>query len=282
MEQEAKFLDLVFSNNPSASTCIILLQRLEQEGDLKRAVQMGTKALGLFPDHVPLLKIMAGIYKKAGFIGLAEQTLNQAALRLDDLAGVYKSLALILVDQNRNEEALKVLRKYLAHFPDDREALKLEEDLKPVEKVEEKKEELLEEITGPVLGGDYIAAPEDLLEKEEGLEIIEEEPVGFQSAEEEPIVEEPATGAELATPTLAEIYFGQGQLQDAIQIYEQYLSSHPEDHNAARRLAELKALIEGESLETGEQFDIIVQRKQRAINILESWLSKIQELNRVQ
>lgn len=92
--------------------------------------------------------------------------------------------------------------------------------------------------------------------------------------------EEVKTSPNLATPTLAEIYYNQGEIQKAIKTYQEVLSRTPEDKASLRRLKELKrsayqtAPWDMASQETSEQ------KKRQIINTLEAWLNKIQEINR--
>jgi len=118
----------------------------------------------------------------------------------------------------------------------------------------------------------------DLLEKSE-------EPAETQEPESA-FPQEPPTLQDLATPTLAEIYFNQGQLQEAIEIYESVVARHPDDFEAARRLEELKAMVHmpQQPEQEIEQFALresLNDRKEKMIAVLASWLGKMQEMNRV-
>ena len=90
---------------------------------------------------------------------------------------------------------------------------------------------------------------------------------------------------ELATPTLAEIYFNQGQIKEAIEIYENVLSRHPDDFEAAKRLEELKAMVEPSTHEEHIPDQLhhekpVSTREQWLIGVLENWLGKVLEINR--
>ncbi len=281
MEQDNQFFDLLFDRSPSASTCLLLLEKFEKEGQLTKAIKLGTRALQLFPDDIHLMKFMAQAYQKAGFLGLAEQMLCAIASKLEELASTYKFIAEIYSEQHRNQEALMALEKYLALCPGDKDAEQLKKDLIGQEiSVEPREEGILEQIPEPQPEEEHLPVDEELLQPDEGGPAVEIPPAP-ETAPQEEQAEQPAAVTELATPTLAEIYFNQGQIQDAIQIYEQYLSSHPEDHSASRRLAEIKAISEADQIQEEQGPDIITAKRERTIAILESWLSKIQEMNRV-
>jgi hypothetical protein len=48
---------------------------------------------------------------------------------------------------------------------------------------------------------------------------------------------------DIATPTLAEVYVNQGQIVEALSIYERIVADNPEDHVSRRRVLELQAMI---------------------------------------
>jgi len=47
---------------------------------------------------------------------------------------------------------------------------------------------------------------------------------------------------EIVSPTIAELYFGQGHIDKAIDVYRRLLRGGPENEKARRRLLELEAL----------------------------------------
>jgi predicted Zn-dependent protease len=92
-------------------------------------------------------------------------------------------------------------------------------------------------------------------------------------------VSEPEVLVQLATPTLAEIYFKQGQIQEAIRTYEKVVARNPHDERLIQRLEELKGAAQGPS-ETQEATASPKDINQRMISVLEGWLSRIRELKR--
>jgi len=100
-----------------------------------------------------------------------------------------------------------------------------------------------------------------------------------EEAEEEII--EPDRLAHLATPTLAEIYFKQGQIQEAITTYEKVVARNPSDERSLLRLNELRMADQGPA-ETEEAFEGAPPKEinQRMISVLEGWLTRIRELHR--
>ncbi len=86
---------------------------------------------------------------------------------------------------------------------------------------------------------------------------------------------------QLATPTLAEIYFKQGQIEEAIRTYEKVLARNPHDERLIQRLNELKGTSQGSPEETGDAAVAgasPIEINQRMISVLEGWLTRIREL----
>jgi tetratricopeptide (TPR) repeat protein len=124
---------------------------------------------------------------------------------------------------------------------------------------------------------DSVVIPEDITRALE--EDMEEEVVA--DFHDEPVdLEEKDEFTELATTELAEIYYNQGLISEAIHTYELALQSNPDDKASRDRLAELKALDTGESVQQTGVDDIIRERKKRMITVLEEWMGRIQELSR--
>ena len=79
----------------------------------------------------------------------------------------------------------------------------------------------------------------------------------------------------LPTSTLAEIYYNQGALDEAIETYQQVLRDSPDDAKSKKRLKELM-----EIKKTGDQGKstegIVREQKVKFIGILERWLTAIE------
>jgi len=84
--------------------------------------------------------------------------------------------------------------------------------------------------------------------------------------------------SELATPTLAEIYFAQGNVKHAITAYESILTKNPDDQASMERLAQLKDILAKEK-QACIYSDQLKKRGQKLIIILEEWLTRIKEFN---
>jgi tetratricopeptide (TPR) repeat protein len=93
-------------------------------------------------------------------------------------------------------------------------------------------------------------------------------------------VSEPDHLVQLATPTLAEIYFKQGQIQEAIRTYEKVVARNPHDERSMKRLNDLKGAGGGPETEEGVAGTSPKEINQRMISVLEGWLTRIRELKR--
>ena len=86
---------------------------------------------------------------------------------------------------------------------------------------------------------------------------------------------------DIATPTLAELYYSQGQIQEAISTYEKILSKNPEDKATMHRLAGLHTLTSEQTRKQIRNNDKLNEEKKKMIAILQEWLNRIQELSHV-
>jgi tetratricopeptide (TPR) repeat protein len=237
----------ILSRGPSQSTLFWVLKEMKKEGRSSEVIRECIKALSIYPDDIRLRSLLAESYLDVGFIGQAEAELDRVSSDIAELVSAYRLQAEIYIRQQRAEDAIDALRRYLAHNPGDQETRDL------LDRIQQGK-------------GAMIAAVEE-----------EPEPAYHQSLEEIPHPAEVKREEmpELATPTLAEIHFNQGQIQEAIRTYEKVLLVSPDDDVSQRRLSELKALIaeETETQVTGK--DTIRTRKEVMITVLEGWLERI-------
>jgi len=87
--------------------------------------------------------------------------------------------------------------------------------------------------------------------------------------------------SEIATPTLAEVYVNQGQIQEAITIYEKVVAQNPEDQTSIRRVQELNALraVERPPAVETQEVPRAKQKKQKTLALLECWLANIRKMS---
>lgn len=101
---------------------------------------------------------------------------------------------------------------------------------------------------------------------------LDAEPVpGAMAAPALPVPQE-AGAAELASPTLGELYYSQGHTDKAVEVYRQILAREPDNGRASARLAELEGLSrKAPSAPTGDRREAI----RRTIGRLEGLLAAV-------
>ena len=88
-----------------------------------------------------------------------------------------------------------------------------------------------------------------------------------------PSKEEPSA---LPTSTLAELYYKQGEIDEAIAVYEQVVASSPDDEKAKHRLDELRGAKETREGEM-ERTQSARERKLKLLGVLERWLAAVEQ-----
>lgn len=235
----------ILADGPSPKTLFHLLSNLKKEGQLRRVIQESLKALNAYPNDIHIRRLLAETYFEAGLVSQAEAELERVSALIGDFTDTYKLQAQIYMKQKRKQEATRSLELYLAHRPDDQDALDFLKTLTP------EQETPVQDLQPPV---------EEIPAEPEKQDMVEEAP----AAEEEP--------PEIATPTLAQIYFEQGQIEEAINTYEMIIAQDPEDEFSKRRLEELQTMIAEE-----KALKQVRQKKEKMIAILESWLANIRD-----
>ncbi|MBW1944175.1 MAG: hypothetical protein JRJ51_15265 [Deltaproteobacteria bacterium] len=125
----------ILSHGPSSETLFILLSQMKEEGKSGKVIQTCVRALDIYPGAISIRKLLAETFLEAGFISQAETEMEKVSREIKDLATIYKRKAEILAKQQRSEEAIEAARTYLAHYPDDLDAIRLLEGLTPPEEV---------------------------------------------------------------------------------------------------------------------------------------------------
>jgi tetratricopeptide (TPR) repeat protein len=83
-------------------------------------------------------------------------------------------------------------------------------------------------------------------------------------------------GSALPTSTLAELYYQQGELDEAIKIYEQIVVAFPADEKAKQRLFSLREEKGTQERET-ETMRSARERRLRLLEVLERWLAAVEQ-----
>jgi len=242
MGESNELFTRILSSGPSQSTLFLLLNEMKRKGQTDNVIKECVKALNIYPDDYRLRRLLAECYLDAGLMEQSEKEMEKVADHIEDLTPVYKIQAENYARQGKIDKAEDALKKYLSHYPDDKEALALQEKIKPEQQIP--------------MHGDWKPV-EDMVGEEEDVDLF----------------------PELATPTLAEIYYNQGLIQEAINTYRSILSADPGNEAASKRMKELTALAERETESPAVHKDIIIERKKKMLVILEGWLARIQESN---
>ena len=314
MEDMSELQDEILRQGPSPGTLVLLLGKMKAEGRFSEVLRHCRRALDIYPDDIRLRTLLAETCLETGFIGRAEAELDRVTQALDTLIPIYRQKAVLYMKQGRNPEAAALLTRYLAHFPDDREAADLLEAVRPdqeapaeppppVEAAVSEAEPPLAEAT-PLEKEAEAAVPPETVEEtpavsppaaDEPMEPEGPPPEAFEEAgalADAPDEKAPAPGpaetpeplpeadlvTEMATPTLAEIYYEQGQMEEALRAYEKVVRDRPDDADSARRLAEIRAELSGTVEPVPSPEDRARAGTERMIAVLEGWLSRLQEM----
>ncbi len=285
-----RLLGEILDRGPSSETLGVVLAELKRLGHTRRVIQECLRALRHHPDDLPLRLILAEAYVEEGLFSHAEAELESAVSQMDRYASAYWLQAEVYRAQKRNEEALRSLKTYLALRPSDDRALDLLNEL---------------DIPQPAPALDLAPAEQQTpepprVEAPEALPPAAAESFLEAEPEKPEFRFEDEALSEIATPTLAEVYVHQGQIQEAISIYEKVMAQHPEDQASLIRIEELRAMLEAvpplretaplepEAEAPAPEPGLYLpedavpkskQRKEKTIAILESWLANIRKMS---
>jgi tetratricopeptide (TPR) repeat protein len=271
MTEYDQLLGEILDRGPSSETLCLVLAELKRAGHTRKVIQQCVRALQHHPEDLSLRLILAEAYFEEGLLSQAEAELETAAFQMDRYASTYLLQAEIYRNQRRYDEALRSLKIYLAHRPQDEKALDLLKDLgTPQAAPPAETPPVQEEILEPAV----VEAPEPpVLKPVEPPALEEEEKPEFEPEEE--------ALPEIATPTLAEVYANQGEIQEALSIYEKVVAQNPEDQASIKRIQELKTMrvVDAPPVEEAQEVPRAKQKKEKTIAILESWLANIRKMS---
>jgi len=242
----------ILEHEPSPETVLIILSELKGQGELDEVIDECKRALNRYPDNLPLRQLLAEAYFEKDNISEASEELEKITTQVNDLASAYKLKAMLSQKEGRSDEALEALKVYLAHQPADTEALELFQELSPEK--------------------------ESFPPEEPSLE-PERDSKQWSALPQEGQISSPGKGVsfpEIATPTLAEIYFNQGDIPEAINTYQKVLAQDPEDESSRSRLEKLKLMLQAKSSVQAQGEAERRTKKEKMISILEAWRSKIE------
>ncbi len=200
------------SRHPAYSSAYVILGKIHLErGDQEGAVDAFEKVLELDRENLLALRQLAKIYEASGELERAEELWTRVASLEPDAGAV--------------EERLEALRRRLEAGPSERPAGASKEEKK------EKEAEPAED--GP---DDATPAPTEAAPSGEADAPVEKA--------ETPRTTKVASSAEIATITLAQIYYEQGFLRKALEVYEQVQARNPNLEGIDDRVNEVRAEID--------------------------------------
>jgi tetratricopeptide (TPR) repeat protein len=240
----------ILENSPSQETLHLLIPLLNAEGRKNLVIRECRKAASRFPHDLHFKKILAETYLEEGQLLDAEEEAAKVIEGIIKFAEIYKLQAEIYLRQGRNADAAKCLNHFLTFYPEDKHAASL---LKEISLPDEASLMSHEEAPSSVAG--------DRVE-DSGLQELEQEL------------------PEIITATLAKVYFDQGKLEEAKEIYAKLAEMNPDDEVAVSHFKEISALSNINDVE--EEAPSINERShktEKIISVLEAWRKNIRELS---
>ncbi len=242
MEENTLLYDEILKSGPSESTLHIVLARIKGEGRPHEVVKWCMKFMRVYPKDVHLLMLLGESLLEMGLIGQAETVFERISVMLTDLHTVHQRLAEIYEKQGRFEEAAVQAERFIAHHPEDAHM-----------------GELLKRARA---ARDEMAA---------GAHGRDQQWPTLPDEDHEALVP-------FATPTIAELYFNQGQLEAAVETYEKVLLEHPDDSASAARLSQLRAELESPDAGADNEPQNLHAKEEKLLAILGNWLHGVEEM----
>lgn len=268
MTDYEQLLGHILDRGPSSETLGLVLGELKRLGRPRKVIQECIRALRYHPEDLSLRLILAEAYFEEGLVSQAEAEIETAVSRMDRYASAFWLQTKIYRSQKRNEEALRSLKTYLALRPWDERALDLLREMEIVKAAPAPEVVQIQEETIVAVGEE---APEAPVPK--GIEPLQAGAEKFEFEFDGEVL------SEIATPTLAEVYVNQGQVAEAVRIYESVITQNPEDEASVVRIQQLRDMLKVEPPPSEQTAPTAKPSKEKTIAILESWLAKIRKMS---
>ncbi len=238
MEDNAAVYDEILKNGPSQATLHVVLKRIKDEGRVNEAIRWCLTFVRVYPKDVYLRILLGESYFAMGLIGQAETEFLKVISLMNDLLPAHARLAEIYAKQKRFSEAAGEAALFLAHHPEDSEMRELLQKLDG------------NEATTKASDQQWPALPDD----------------------------DAGSVVAFATPTIAELYFSQGQPDAAIETYERVVAEHPDDSASVKRLSQLKESLIACLPDEGKKSGGTYAQQEKLLAILERWLPGVEEM----
>jgi len=268
MTDYEQLLGDILDRGPSSETLGLVLEELKRLGRRGKVIQECIRALRNHPDDLSLRLILAEAYFEEGLVSQAEAEIETAVSRMDRYASAYWLQTEIYRSQKRNEEALRSLQTYLALRPWDERALDLLREIEIVKAAPAPEVVQTQEETNEAVADEAAEAP--VLK---GIEPMETGAEKFEFGFDGEVL------SEIATPTLAEVYVNQGQVPEAVRIYETVIAQNPEDEASVMRIQQLRDRLKVEPSPSEQTAPRAKPSEEKTIAVLESWLANIRKMS---
>lgn len=242
----SSYLQIV-SKDPHSTAFVPLAEAYRQIGLLDDALEAARLGTRMLPNFSPGFATLGRILGQMGRIDEAMSAYARALSIDRQVQSALVGLARLHLVRGERDEARRILREAAAYHPQD-----------------EMIENMLIALDLPRPWGGA-PAPEPAVATPETV---------LPAAA-------PAGGEPIPTATLAEIYFKQGLIDQAIRVYEEILRVEPENAPAARRLQELSAASPIPAPAPAERTGITApqasppSRPRRPLEVYERWLQAI-------
>jgi tetratricopeptide (TPR) repeat protein len=230
-----------------------LADELRHSGHVEEAIELCRKGLQFHPDYASGHVVLGKCYQDRGDLEEARGAFREALTLDSGNVLVLKNLGDITFRQGDLEAAAEHYQRILELDAGNAEVREVLEELKTAQdehpQADPPKE--LSAVTEVPVFGEQLSEPPDGVSRP----AVEEPSADFEgeepklSPEETELLrdeedEESGKGLPrgMATVTLAEVYFQQGLLDQAIETYQKVLRHQPDDEAVKDRLAELKTL----------------------------------------
>lgn len=226
---------------PASRLFLDLAREYYDAGQLQSAADVCARGLKSHPAYLSARVLLGRVYFDMGHTQQSAEAMEAVLAQAPDNLVARRVLAEICMEQGDVGGALDRFRAILAFYPDDAEARR------KIEQLEAK----------------LHAAAEEHRPAGEQRPVDEQRPTDGNGAGADP-----SDSEVLATPTLAEIYLQQGDLEKAEKVYRIILKGDPSNVEAATRLSEI-------ARQAGRP-DLAESARQKKIAVLSRWLHAIQ------
>ena len=251
---------------------------LKQIQKLKKQYKKDSKSRLFFP--------LARLYEKQGDTPSAIAILKEGIDKIPNYYGAKTFLGELFFKMNDFDAAISQLEHVIRYVPDNVTAYKIltkiyqKQGKEDLAKERDKTARLITPDHPSVESADKIIEDVSLNIEEENLDKkinkLQDIPVDNSKEEKEDNDEKiDIENDEIVTATLAELYYSQGSIENAISIYSKLILKEPDQKNYLKRLDELKKETSNEGSAPLPKDIQVPEEMDKVLITLESWLDNI-------